>query len=49
MTDSRVIEHLEVKFEIELPEDRVSKEELRLVSSNLGELVRMVLQENREE
>jgi hypothetical protein len=45
LTNSKSTEDLKVKVEVELPEDRVSKEEVRLVGVYLLELVRIALHE----
>ena len=49
MKDARGNEDLEVRAELDLPDDRVFAEEVSLVVRHLGEVMRMVLQETDEE
>jgi hypothetical protein len=49
LKDASSSEELEVKVDLDLPEDRVFAEEVNLVIRHLGELVRIALQESYEE
>ena len=49
MKDARDNEGLEVRSELDVPNDRVFAEEVNLVVSHLGEIMRIVLQEKYEE
>ena len=49
MKDARDNEELEVRAELDMPNDRVFAEEVNLVVRHLGEVMRIVLQENYEE